>query len=131
MKYLRTCKKDTHSSDIKLGHCTCSCLISRTKCKIDVVQNGGAPTKSSYIIQPSDHRSALWSYGCSSINSGAIYNGVPLIDVKTWVPVLILRANPKSHNFAQSFTSNNIFWGFKSLKKSIYMYLQHKISILV
>lgn len=66
-------------------------------------------------MQPRDQRSALWSYGHSSINSGAMYSGVPFIEVNTWVPVLILRAKPKSQSFATPFDSTRTFWGFRSL----------------
>jgi hypothetical protein len=30
-------------------------------------------------MHPSDHRSAVWSYGCSRTSSGAMYSGVPCI----------------------------------------------------
>lgn len=43
------------------------------------------------------------------MSSGAIYKGVPLIEVSTCVPVLILRAKPKSHNFATPFASKSTF----------------------
>lgn len=33
---------------------------------------GGCPTYSSYRMTPRDHRSALWLYGCSCTNSGAM-----------------------------------------------------------
>lgn len=58
---MHTCRNEIHDSEIKFGHRTCPCLINLTRCKIDVVQKGGAPTKSSYIMHPRDHKSALWS----------------------------------------------------------------------
>lgn len=33
--------------------------------------------KLAYKITPRDHRSAVWLYGCSRTNSGAMYKGVP------------------------------------------------------
>jgi hypothetical protein len=50
------------------------------------------------------------------MSSGAMYNGVPLIEVNMCVALVIIRANPKSHNFAFPVLSNNTFCGFKSLE---------------
>lgn len=44
---------------------------------MELVKKGGVPQKSSYRITPSDHRSAVWLYGCSCTSSGAMYKGVP------------------------------------------------------
>lgn len=42
-----TFKNEMQLSEISVGHCICSYLINLIKCKIDDVQNGGAPTSSS------------------------------------------------------------------------------------
>lgn len=50
------------------------------------------------MITPKDHKSTVWLYGNSYTNSGAMYNGVPLIEVRTIVLVDIDLANPKSQS---------------------------------
>ena len=44
---------------------------------MELVKKGGVPQNSSYRMTPSDHRSAVWLYGCSCTSSGAMYKGVP------------------------------------------------------
>lgn len=33
-------------------------------------------------MTPRDHKSAVWLYGCSRTNSGAMYKGVPCMNLK-------------------------------------------------
>ncbi len=58
----------------------------------------------------------VWLYGCSCTSSGAMYSGVPLMDVSTMVLQLMARAKPKSHSFTAPFAPIRMFWGFMSLK---------------
>lgn len=54
-----TFKNDIQSGDKKVGHLICSVLIFLIKCNIELVQKGGLPISSSYIMHPNDQRSAL------------------------------------------------------------------------
>ena len=58
----------------------------------------------------------VWLYGCSCTSSGAMYSGVPLIDVRTIVLHDMARAKPKSHSLTVPCEPIRMFWGFMSLE---------------
>ena len=58
----------------------------------------------------------VWLYGCSCTSSGAMYNGVPLIEVRTIVLHDMARAKPKSHSLTVPCEPIKMFWGFMSLR---------------
>lgn len=62
------------------------------------------------------HKSAVWSYGDSFISSGAMYNGVPLMEVRSALSFPKTLAKPKSQSLAESCESRRTLDGFKSLK---------------
>jgi hypothetical protein len=51
----------------------------------------------------------LWSYGSSFTSSGAMYRGVPLMDVSMSVLLLVARAKPKSASFTTPFAPIRMF----------------------
>ena len=56
----------------------------------------------------------MWLYGCSCTSSGAMYSGVPLIDVSTVVCGDIARAKPKSQSITRELAPSSTFCGFMS-----------------
>lgn len=61
------------------------------------------------MITPRDQRSTVWLYGSSYTSSGAMYKGVPLIEVRTIVLVDIERANPKSQSLTMPLAEIKMF----------------------
>lgn len=57
-------------------------MVNSSKQPFNDTQRKGFIT---YNITPRDHRSAVWLYGCSRTNSGAMYRGVPYMNLKAEV----------------------------------------------
>ena len=51
----------------------------------------------------------VWLYGCSCTSSGAMYSGVPLIEVSTIVLQDMARAKPKSQSLTTPFAPIKMF----------------------
>lgn len=64
-------------------------------------------------MHPNDHRSTLWSYGCSSINSGAIYSGVPIkheINIKSYKVTFLATLDNGNALFLHTSALINFIW---------------------
>jgi len=82
--------------DIGYGKITSCFNIFGVNCWIVLAWNGVLPNINSYNMIPKDHTSTFDVYFFDCNIYGAIYNGVPLIDLKKFVDADIFLANPKS-----------------------------------
>lgn len=73
LNYIVVLTNITHHKGRNLSH-----FLGNRKCFIGVKSSGCM----TYKMTPRDHKSAVWLYGCSRTNSGAMYKGVPCMNLK-------------------------------------------------